>query len=322
MSTTVYFRGIDWETGRWKTDNIIVFPNQPISLSILEGNHGYIDFLSRIKKIYHLSDSTSLAKFAMYEQNKYFEATPQGYNLLKKFVKERLLKDNTMDPLEAYYIDLLWNYKADGSEFIIPKCGVDQSINSTDIHFSRKVKPGDNVVVKQSEYGKLQEGLFANRKITKGTKIVEYSGIYITEDDQLNMFHNHDARYTIQVGESCMRICGLYKNDIAGKANSPYGITGKRANATFQECSEVVDNVLYNRVYIVAFQDINKDEEIFVSYTDFENEMYSEHYLDYLKIEDYTIKNFDFKENRANLIKEHKNLYDSIFDNNPQKVNV
>lgn len=118
------------------------------------------------------------------------------------------------------------------------------------------------LIIKKSQLPNAGKGLFTNKCIRKGAKIIEYRGELIgyreyrlrakkAQDHYLFCVHRNlyiDAMHTKQYK-------GRYANDAEGLSR----IKGLRNNCDFM--------IYNNKCYIVASANIKAGEEIFVNYT-------------------------------------------------------
>jgi hypothetical protein len=121
-----------------------------------------------------------------------------------------------------------------------------------------------SLIVKKSQLSGACMGLFTNKPIKKGKKIIQYRGEHISK----NEFKKREkSKYTkceyVFLVDNNLYIDSentpQYKARYANDASGPSKIKGVKNNSFFE---------VYNKTpYIVASRDIKTGEEIFVSYT-------------------------------------------------------
>ncbi len=114
-----------------------------------------------------------------------------------------------------------------------------------------------NLIVKRSTLPNAGKGLFAKKKIPKGTRIVEYTGKITTWKEA----ETDDNGEIYQVSYKHVIDARPFKNALAKYANDARGITrikGLTNNAEYEE-----DGL---KVYIKAIKDIPAGAEILVGY--------------------------------------------------------
>jgi SET domain-containing protein len=116
--------------------------------------------------------------------------------------------------------------------------------------------------VKKSSLPNAGKGLFTDRAIKKGTKIIEYKGEIIDwKEYEKRVLEDKDG-YLFYISKTrCIDAFSTpqhkarYANDAQGLSR----VKGKKNNSSY----EVIDN----KCYIMAERDIEAGEEIFVNYT-------------------------------------------------------
>lgn len=130
------------------------------------------------------------------------------------------------------------------------------------------------VYVKDSNIKGIGKGLFAKTEINKGSIIVEYKGKLKKQSDKMT-----NARSNIYFNDGCILECSI--NDLASYANDAINFTEERRklmkslkseepfykkheNAKINAEIKINDNL--HRAFLIANQDIKKDEEIYCHY--------------------------------------------------------
>lgn len=118
------------------------------------------------------------------------------------------------------------------------------------------------LIVKKSLLPNAGKGLFTNKPIKKGTKIIEYKGEIIDWKEYEKRVERDEDGYLFFINKKhCIDAWNTpqhkarYANDAAGLSR----VKGLKNNAVY----EIEDN----KCFIVATRDIAAGEEIFVSYT-------------------------------------------------------
>lgn len=118
------------------------------------------------------------------------------------------------------------------------------------------------LIVKKSLLPNAGKGLFTNKLIKKGTKIIEYKGEIIDWKEYEKRVERDEDGYLFFINKKhCIDAWNTpqhkarYANDAAGLSR----VKGLKNNAVY----EIEDN----KCFIVATRDIAAGEEIFVSYT-------------------------------------------------------
>jgi SET domain-containing protein len=118
------------------------------------------------------------------------------------------------------------------------------------------------LIVKKSLLPNAGKGLFTNKPIKKGTKIIEYKGEIIDWKEYEKRVERDEDGYLFFINKKhCIDAWNTpqhkarYANDAAGLSR----VKGLKNNAVY----ETEDN----KCFIVATRDIAASEEIFVSYT-------------------------------------------------------
>ena len=118
------------------------------------------------------------------------------------------------------------------------------------------------LLIKKSQIPGAGKGLFTNKDIKKGAKIIEYRGEILNEKEFNKRAEKNEIYYVFFVKKNLYidpmhtpQYKARYVNDAAGFNR----VKGLRNNSYF----DVIDN----RCFIISSRNIKAGEEIFVSYT-------------------------------------------------------
>ena len=118
------------------------------------------------------------------------------------------------------------------------------------------------LIVKTSRLPKSGKGLFTNKPIKSGTKIIEYKGEIINWKEYTKRVENNEDGYLFYINrKNCIDAFPTpqYKARYANDAEGLSRVKGFKNNSEY----EVFDN----KCFIVANRDIKAGEEILVSYS-------------------------------------------------------
>jgi SET domain-containing protein len=118
------------------------------------------------------------------------------------------------------------------------------------------------LIVKTSKLPKSGKGLFTNKPIKSGTKIIEYKGEIIEWKEYGKRVKNNEDGYLFYINrKNCIDAYPTpqYKARFANDAEGLSQVKGFKNNSEY----EIIDN----KCFIVAKRDIKAGEEIFVSYS-------------------------------------------------------
>jgi uncharacterized protein len=119
------------------------------------------------------------------------------------------------------------------------------------------------LIVKRSTLPGAGKGLFTNKPIPKGKRIIQYRGEAITRSEYVKRYRENKFHYTFLISRNKYIDAfptPRYKARYANDANGPGRSKRLRNNCIY----ELDEN---DRIFILAMKNIKKGEEILVDYT-------------------------------------------------------
>lgn len=210
-------------------------------------------------------------------------------NYFEKFCAERTINEkNELPEKKDIFKPHFWNIIIESTR---KYKGIIYPIDYDD--FFKKVE------VKKSEIENAGDGLFAKEFIEKGSYILPYDGVYMSNNTLEKIYGDNLAPFTLQVSDD-IYIDG--KGFLAAKANDYRGSKRSSPNA---ELASADDNLV---AWIEAVEDINPGEEILIDY--------GEDYWKGYEIESKEELNSDISESSENEEEEELNNNDKMKDSN------